>query len=120
MKKLVAFAVVALLVVGVVKLVSGKTTEGRARKACENLIAQCESLAKLGGEKLSSDDADECAKDVSDAKDELGSSYDDVTSCMADASSCGEALGCLVGGAGNVINDELEGFGKGFERTFKK
>ena len=32
----------------------------------------------------------------------------------------GEALGCLVGGAGNVIHDELEGFGKGFERTFKK
>lgn len=120
MKKLVAFAVVALLVVGVVKVVSGKTTEGRAQKACENLISQCESLAKLGGEELSSDDVDECAKDVSDAKDELGDSYGDVTSCMADADSCGEALGCLVGGAGNVIHDELEGFGKGFDRTFKK
>ncbi len=120
MKKLVAFAVVALLVVGVVKLVSGKTTEGRARKACENLISQCESLAKLGGAKLSSEDVDDCAKDVSDAQDELGDSYGEVTSCMADADSCGEALGCLVGGAGNVIHDELEGFGKGFDRTFKK
>lgn len=120
MKKLVAFAVAALLVVGVVKVVSGKTPEGRAKKACENLISQCEKIAKIGGDSLTAEDLDECTKDISSAKEELGDSYNDVTSCMADAGSCGEAFGCIVGGAGNAIFDELEGFGKGFDRTFKK
>ena len=120
MKKFLAFAVVALLVVGVVKVVSGKTTEGRAHKACENLAAQCESLVKLGGDKLSSSDIDECSKDLADAKGELGEHYSEMTSCMADADSCGEAIGCIAGVAGNVLGDELEGFGRGFDRTFKK
>lgn len=120
MKKFLALAVVALLVVGLVKVVSGKTTEGRARNACENLAAQCESLAKLGGEKLTSEDIDECSRDLASAKDALGDSYNDMTSCMADADSCGEAIGCLAGAAGNVLGDELDGFGRGFDRTFKK
>ena len=120
MKKLLGFAVVALLVVGVVKVVSGKTTEGRAKSACENLAAQCESLVKLGGDKLTSDDIDECTKDIAEAKDELGDQYAEMTGCMADADSCGEAIGCIAGAAGNVLGDELEGFGRGFERTFEK
>ena len=120
MKKFLAFAVIALLVVGVVKVVSGKTTEGRARTACENLAAQCESLAKLGGEKLTADDIDDCSKDLARAKDELGEHYAEMTSCMADADSCGEAIGCIAGSAGTVLGDELDGFGRGFDRTFKK
>lgn len=120
MKKLVAFAVVALLVVGIVKVVSGKTAEGRAKKACENLAAQCESLVKLGGEKISASDIDECSDELANAKDEIGDDYAKLTSCMADADSCGEALGCIAGVAGNVIGKEVEGFGRGFDRTFKK
>jgi hypothetical protein len=119
MKKLVALGVVALVVVGIVKVVNARSPEGKARAACENLASQCESLMKLGGEKLSSDDIDECSQDLSDARDELGDEFGEVTGCMADADSCGEALGCLVGGAANALEGELDGFARGFERARK-
>jgi hypothetical protein len=117
MKKIVALAVVALVVVGIVKVVGARSPEGKARAACENLASQCESLIKLGGEKLSSSDIDDCAKDIAEAKDELGDSYNEVVSCMADADSCGESLGCLTGAVANELEDQLDGFKRGFDRT---
>lgn len=120
MKKLVALGVVALVVVGIVKVVGARSPESKARAACENLASQCETLMKLGGEKLTDDDIAECSKDLATAKDELGDEFGEVTGCMADADSCGEALGCLVGGAANVLEGELDGFARGFERTMKK
>jgi hypothetical protein len=98
MKKLVALVVVALVVVGIVKVVSARSPEAKAERACENLIEQCGSFAALAGEKLTSSDADECADGLADeGQKALGDRYEPMMTCMADANSCGEALGCLTG-----------------------
>lgn len=120
MKKLLALGVVALVVVGIVKLVGAHTTEGKARRACENVVSQCESLARLGGEKLDSSDLDECASDLADEKSRLGESYDDMVDCVIEADSCGEVIGCVGGAFINEIGDELKGMGKGFEKMTRK
>jgi hypothetical protein len=117
MKKLVGLVVVALVIVGIVKVVGARSPEGKARAACENMATQCESLIKLGGEKLSSSDIDDCANDIADAKDQLGDDYNKVVACMADADSCGESLGCLTGAVANELEDQLDGFKRGFDRT---
>lgn len=120
MKKLLGVAVVALLVVGVVKIVHSQSAEGRARAACANLAKQCGSLAELGGEKITSGDIDECASDfASDGKKALGDQFAPMVECMADADSCGEAIGCIGGAAANEIDKQLDGMGKGFEKMSK-
>lgn len=120
MKKLVAVGVVALIVVGIVKFVGARTTEGKAQRACENIVEQCGSLARMGGEKLDKDDIAECASDLAKEKTgELGGSYDDMVDCVIDADSCGEVLGCVGGAFVNEIGDELDGIGEGFERMTK-
>lgn len=120
MKKLVAFAVVALLVVGLVKVVRGQSAEGKARAACENLVEQCSGLAAMGGEKFTAKDIDECTHDLStEGKDALGEQYTPMVSCMADADSCGEAIGCLGGAFANELGEQMRGFGRGFDRMTK-
>ncbi len=52
------------------------------------------------------------AKDMSDAKELLGDHYDAAIACVNDANSCPEALGCLLGGAG----DRLDEVGKDIDR----
>jgi hypothetical protein len=120
MKKLIAFAVVALLVVGLVKVVRGQSAEGQARTACENLIEQCGGLAALGGEKFTAKDVDDCTHDfATKGKDALGDQYQPMVTCIADADTCGEAIGCLGGAFANEIGKEMDGFGRGFDRMTK-
>jgi len=120
MKKLVALGVVALVVVGIVKVVGARSPEGRARNACENIMEKCEGLAKLGGSKgFTSKDTEECTSDLAGAKDQLGDSYNEMMSCVSDADSCGEVLGCMGGAFMNEIGDQLDGADKGFERMMK-
>lgn len=121
MKKLVALAVVALVVVGIVKVVGARSPEGKARTACENIMEKCDGLARLGGAKhgLTAKDADDCTKDLAGAKDQLGDSYNEMMSCVADADSCGEVLGCMGGAFVNEIGDQLDGMEDGFERMVK-
>ncbi len=117
MKKVVGLAVVALIVIGVVKVVGARSPEGKARAACENLASQCESLMKLGGEKLTASDIDECTSDIAEAKKQVGDDYTEMVECMAEADSCGESLGCLTGVVANELEHQLDGFKRGFDRT---
>jgi len=115
MKKLVGLAVVVLLVVGVVKVVSSHTTHGKARAACENIVDRCGVLMN----DVSSSDIDECASDLADAAPELGDRYEPLVSCMAEADTCGEVVGCASGVLADELEKQVHGFGRGFERMNK-
>jgi hypothetical protein len=118
MKKL---AVVVLVVAGLVKLVSGGggNTHTQAHKACENLAKQCSGLVRLGGERLTANDVDQCTKDISNEANTLGDQYKPLVTCMADADSCGETLGCIGGAVMNEVGKELQGLDRGFRRMTK-
>jgi hypothetical protein len=69
-------------------------------------------LESLCGEKVSS-------KDLSDAKELLGDHYDAALDCVNDSTSCPEALGCLLGGAGDRLDEVGKQLEHGVERYRK-
>jgi hypothetical protein len=93
MKKLILL--LAVVIGGV--LVYSRFFSAQARAASK--------LASLCDETVS-------AKDMSDAKQLLGDHYDAAIACVND---CPEALGCLLGGAG----DRLDEVGKDLDRGIR-
>lgn len=78
--------------------------------------AVCEHAAKLCG---AEDDVASCTSDLSEAKKAMGDQYAKFLDCSLAASSCGEYVGCAVGGLGNEALDQLEGFGAGMKKMMK-
>ena len=79
----------------------------------------CAKLAELCGDKAK--DLDKCASDMADLRKSLG---DDVVkkfdSCVADAKTCPEGAGCMVGagmsGVGDAVNQFMKGMGKALNK----
>ncbi len=95
------------LTIAALSLVMGAGCGGRAKQACDR-------LEKLCGE---TDEAKSCSRDLPELKDQLGAdNYDRMLTCTADANSCPEALGCLAGGVGNM----LDKWGDQFEHGLSK
>jgi hypothetical protein len=118
MKKLVGLAVVALLVVGVVKVVHGRSPEAKANRVCEKIVDLCGDFAD---QKLTKADIDECTADMAKGPKEIGEKpYDEFVSCTLDADNCGEVIGCAAGAAVNGFGEQLKGFGHGFGKMIKK
>jgi hypothetical protein len=91
MKKLLGLAVVVLIVVGVVKLASGRSDEAKATMVCEQIVELCGSAMRREGIDISKSDIDECAADVAkEAPRDLGSSYEPFVDCVEDADTRGE------------------------------
>jgi hypothetical protein len=79
-----------------------------AEKTCAKLNDLC------GGEKIS---ADECTDGFADARKKFGDeAADRAVSCVADANSCMEAVGCVVGAGMR----SMEQFQRGVERGLGK
>jgi hypothetical protein len=79
----------------------------------------CAKMASLCGDK--GDSTAKCENDLADMKkqlgDEVGRKFD---ACIADAKTCPEAAGCLVGagasGVGDMMNKFMQGLGKGISK----
>ena len=115
MKKLVGVAVVVLLVIGIVKVVNGRGAHAQAHEACENVIEQCGPFMET-----QASDLDDCTEAFVDGRNELGDKYgqqyDEMTSCITDAGSCGEVVGCMTGAIAVEIEKQMDGFGRGFDK----
>jgi hypothetical protein len=74
----------------------------------------CQRLATLCGG--ASTGLDQCVRGVTELGQKNQEAVSKFEACVADAKSCGEGAGCLVGAgvdaAGSVVNDFLKGVGK--------
>lgn len=73
----------------------------------------CEKAVKLCGY---DDGMTTCLTDLRETKDVMRGSYDKFLACSSEANSCGEYVGCAVGGVGAEGMKEMDGLRKGMER----
>jgi hypothetical protein len=104
MKKLVALVIVAAIGFGVYRFV----LRPPEKRACSRLADLC------GG--MKPEEADHCTKDVADLRTNLTSeARDKLDSCVSNAATCAEAVGCMAGGglnaAAGLFNQFLKGLG---------
>jgi len=100
---------VVLVLAGLGVIVYAKVLRAApAEKMCTKIDDLC------GGEKIK---PDECREGLAEAKKMFGEdAVDRALSCVDDAKSCMEAMGCVMG-AGMRSFDQLQ---RGFERGFGK
>jgi hypothetical protein len=77
----------------------------------------CAKMSELCGDK----DGARCEKDMDDMRKQLGDeTVKKFDTCVADAKSCPEAAGCLIGagasGVGDAMNKFLKGVGNGLNK----
>jgi hypothetical protein len=96
---------VLVVIVGLGALVYAKVIRSSSEhRACEQLQTLC------GGEV----DMGECTKDMDEASKIVGPKVmDKATDCMAGATTCTEAAGCLVGAGTHAMDDFMRGFERG-------
>ena len=107
MKKLFGVVVIAVLVIGAVKLFAGPSKQGRA----------CARISDLCGVEMSARDVDECASDLQELPDSVSGK---VAECVVEATSCADAVGCAMGVADTAIEHEMKKLDNGFERGRRK
>ncbi len=112
MKKLIAIAV---LVAAGGWVAYGRWLAPAPRRACAHLHALC------GGEAR---DADDDAKDCSEFFDAIrnnsgAADADKTATCVLDARSCPEAIGCTAGGAVKLGAGAARGFLDGLQKAMK-
>ena len=75
----------------------------------------CARLAELCGDKS---DVDRCEHDFADLKNNASpETIAKLDQCVADAKSCAEGGGCVVGTGVNVFGDLVKQFGRGMGRA---
>jgi hypothetical protein len=112
MKKILAI----VLVLGVV---GGGVAFALMRRTPEQ--SACMRVADLCGVKDGTkEDLDKCVTDVDQWRKVAGDeTVDKGMKCVADAKTCGEAMGCTAGagikGVQGIVNDFMKGLGKGLQ-----
>lgn len=82
---------------------------GNEKQVCDHVAKLCDAV----------DDVKECYSDLAETKTVMGEEYDKFLSCAAAAKTCGEYVGCAIGGLGNEALDQLDGFGQGMKKMMK-
>ncbi len=88
---------------------------GGGSSAKENKV--CEHAAKLCD---ASDEIASCREELREAKTTMGDRYEKFLDCSLSAKSCGEYVGCAIGGLGSEVLDEIDGVGKGVKKMLKE
>lgn len=94
------------LVVLVFALGCGGSSSEKEKKSCERAITLCGY----------DEGADSCIKDIQETREAMGESYGKFLDCSAAAKTCGEYVGCAVGGIGSEGMKQIDGLRKGMER----
>src|SRR5688572_1357649 len=98
-------AVVVLVLIGLYSLFGGKSQKAKARSACENVAEVC---GKSFGLKTKTSDVDRCTTELAtDGPRQLKDHYDATVSCLSDADSCGEVVGCMSGAMVDRLGNEI-------------
>jgi hypothetical protein len=124
MKNLVGLVVVALLAVGMVRVISGchRSEAAKAHKVCEQIKDLCGPEMAKDGITFTDHDMEECSSDLATkAPKELGSAYNDFVDCSIEANTCMELAGCLGGAMARRSSDkELFDLGRGFSKMMNR
>jgi hypothetical protein len=112
MKKILAVILVLGVALGGVAFALMRRTPEQS--ACIRVAELC---AVKDGTK---DDLDKCVADVDEWRKVAGDeAVDKGMKCVAEAKTCGEAMGCTAGagikGMQGIINDFMKGLGKGLQ-----
>lgn len=108
MKKLLVVAVV----VAAGWIAYAKVLRPAPKRACAHLHDLCNSQTR--------DDDASCTDFFDAIRDNGGSDAADKTAtCVLDARTCPEAIGCAAGGAVHLATGAAHGFMSGFERSMK-
>jgi hypothetical protein len=100
MKKLLVLAIL----IGLGVLAYGRFFSAKAR-AASKIESLCDSSISV--------------KDMSDLKDALGDHYDAAIDCVSDATSCPEVVGCVLGAAGDRLDDATKDVERGLKNYGK-
>lgn len=73
----------------------------------------CERAMKLCGY---DEGADTCIKDIRETKEAMGDNYGKFLDCSAAAKTCGEYVGCAIGGVGAEGMKQIDGLRRGMEK----
>jgi hypothetical protein len=112
MKKILAvFLVLGVVLGGVAFALMRRTPE---QSACMRVADLC------GVKDGTKEDLDKCVADVGDWRRMAGDeAVDKGMKCVAEAKTCGEAMGCTTGagikGVQGIVNDFMKGLGKGLQ-----
>jgi hypothetical protein len=87
----------------------GGGTAGTEKQVCEHAAKLCDAQDEIAS----------CGSDLTKVKKVMGDQYGKFLDCSLAAKSCGEYLGCAIGGLGNRTLDELDGFGQGMKKMMK-
>ncbi len=87
----------------------GGSTSAKEKQVCEHAAKLCDA----------EDDVASCPGDLAKVKKTMGDQYGKFLDCSMAAKSCGEYVGCAIGGLGNRTLDELDGLGKGMKKMMK-
>lgn len=95
-----------VLVLVVVALGCGGSSSEKEKKSCERAITLCSY----------DEGADTCIKDIRETKEAMGDNYGKFLECSAAAKTCGEYVGCAIGGVGAEGMKQIDGLRKGMEK----
>lgn len=87
----------------------GGGSSGKEKQVCEHAAKLCDA----------EDDLASCPGDLAKVKKTMGDQYGKFLDCSLAAKSCGEYVGCAIGGLGNEALDQLDGFGQGMKKMMK-
>ena len=73
----------------------------------------CERAIKLCGY---DEGAETCIKDILETKESMGDNYGKFLDCSAAAKTCGEYVGCAVGGIGAEGMKQIDGLRRGMKK----
>ncbi len=84
----------------------GGGSSDKEKKSCERAIKLCGY----------DEGADSCIKDIQETKEAMGDNYGKFLECSTAAKTCGEYVGCAVGGVGAEGMKQLDGLRRGMEK----
>ncbi len=94
-----------LVLVAAVALGCGGSS-GKEKESCDRAIKLCGY----------GEGAVTCVKDIRETKEAMGDNYETFLECSAAAKTCGEYVGCAVGGVGAEGMKQLDGLRRGMEK----
>ena len=84
----------------------GDGTSDKERRVCEHAAKLCDEPASVA----------ECVAEMPEAKQAMGDAYGAFLDCGIAAKSCGEYVGCAIGGAGGEAMKQIDGLRRGMEK----
>jgi hypothetical protein len=87
------------------------------KRACARLSQLCDGKVKLHE---AGDEPDSCDEYFDELKRTAPDAFPRTTSCVTEARSCGQAVGCMTGGAVQIGTGFVRDFAEGLNQSLKR